>query len=143
MNGWQQKFTSYTEKYRAIEGACRGRVVITEDNGPQKDVYDGLRARGLHVIAFPTVKSKTARAIETLQPLLEQGRLKIFDPRVKKELMMFTGDETRHDDLVDATVMACWYAATYLSDGVGRGAPMLNIKQVPMPSRLREVLNVH
>jgi phage terminase large subunit-like protein len=130
VSGWQKRFTEYAEKYRVLREACQGRVAVTEANGPQRDAYETLKAQGVYTVPYPlgSNKSKADRARETLQPLLETGQLVICDDRVRKELLMFSGDESRHDDLVDAVVMACWYATTHLHSGMT--TPMTTLSAV-------------
>ena len=115
IQGWQKRYDSIAERYRDLMMFCYGKIVLTEANGPQRESYEALRQQGLSVVSYPIYgKSKVDRAREVIEPLLEQGRLKIADPVLANELIMFTGDETKHDDLVDAIVMACWYADKFL-----------------------------
>lgn len=134
---WQRRFESYVDKYYMLQRACAGKVAITEANGPQRDAYDTMRERGLHVIAYPHPlgKSKVQRITETLQPLLEQGRLKIGPQIVIEALLNYSGDATQHDDLLDALTMAVWYADTRMT-GLPAPARLSNIAlgaRLPLP----------
>jgi len=102
------------EKLTTIVGLTRNYPTWVEANGPQKQNVDILRQAGHHLIYpyQPGNKTKGLRA-QALLAAMERGEIRILDDArqtLRNQLISFTGDDSVHDDMVDAAII-CWEAA--------------------------------
>ncbi|MCP4541591.1 MAG: hypothetical protein GY832_31045 [Chloroflexi bacterium] len=105
---------SIAEKTKTIVRLTGNYPTWVEANGPQKQNVDILRQAGHHLIYpyQPGSKTKGLRA-QALLAAMERGEIRILDDArqtLRNQLISFTGDDSVHDDMVDAAII-CWEAA--------------------------------
>lgn len=124
VDGWEKQFDSFDAKYKTVVNYANYTMIVTEDNGPQKDVPDILRKYGAaYVVGYTPMSAtiplgdyqspKAARVLETILPLMEAGILFVCNELVYERLLYYAGLEGDEDDLIDAVVMAVWQARKY------------------------------
>ena len=128
VDGWEKQFANFDQKYRTVVNYANYSTIITEDNGPQKDVPDILRKYGAaYVVGYTPMSAtiplgdkqspKAARVLETVLPLMEAGVLFVCNELIYERLLYYSGLEGDEDDLIDAVVMAVWQARKYNATG--------------------------
>lgn len=127
------KYEDINTKYETIVKFANKYPIITEVNGPQKEVPQILQKYGAKVVIPYTPRGeKVERLRENLSRPLAAGELIISNHTIAKEFKNFTGYE--HDDLLDAAFMAWYYIENHL-----KGTPYKVSSVRGLPRRRKDI----